>query len=951
MNPSNHPGATLNAPRRVRRWTWLALLTAIGVIVALLATRKETPHARVEKEAKRILSSVRKSDRNSSLLYRTLETMQNWPDPFPTLAEKLMGDNTDEPDPAESLASLGPWAVPILTNALTSDRSAAVRATAAEALSRMQDMNLLPALLAAFKSEREAPVQSAILQALGESRDERAEPLLASVLFSTNDSQVRISAASALGQFESSYAISNLTQTLASDADSSVRQALLLWDLPWTTKTEAKPALLAALQSDRDSDVRSYAARALRTHPDDDTVHALITASKQDSDAPNVRVAAISVLGEMTNVAVYPALLDAIRQESAEVRAAAIAALGNFPGAETEAIFAETLTSDSADKVRTSAAEAMERLPGIRTNRTLLTALTRSLQTDTAQEVRAAAASSLAQVGGVEAMLTLRNLLETERSGRVQIEAIGGVYRHASSNVTDVLLRLLEQSNLDVDALRETVRCLGLARAQLATPKLAQLLKDSKEELVRQAAATALGALDNTNAAAALQEALHRDDSAYVRSAIATSLGEMTVTRTTAVASNLLVALKREVDASVRVNLTSALGSLGDPVALPLLIQTLRSEKDRQLRAEAATALGKLKQTDAVPPLMKAIQRDPDRTVRANGLQSLYCLAGQEQEPFFLEIFKNDLSVRAEVANILGITASPEACSALMDSLQNGGWPARAAVIQALGDTGDRRATTPLIELLNGEASVASRSAAATALGRLCDPAAIPALQKTLEDRIVSIRQEAAWALGHIGNTSAAPALSRALSHDNFEVQFAASFALAETGARGEASALVPLLNHADERIRLAAASSLAFLDRADGISVLEVNLRSTDVWRRFTALISLLRLDTAETRQLLGDRPDTDPTLAAAIEAGLRLGGPGAATNLLCSAPDNESMMEDFRQFGARALILFNDPSTLPALKANANDLRAEIRSAARIAIRRIENRSAAKLPGHPRP
>jgi HEAT repeat protein len=215
-------------------------------------------------------------------------------------------------------------------------------------------------------------------------------------------------------------------------------------------------------------------------------------------------------------------------------------------------------------------------------------------------------------------------------------------------------------------------------------------------------------------------------------------------------------------------------------------------------------------------------------------------------------------------------------------------------------------------------------------------------LETALQDRIASVRQEAAWALGHIGDVRAAPALVQALSERNAELRFAVAFALAEVGALDAAPALVPLLQHTDDRTQLAAASALAFLDNSQGLAVLSETLHSRDTWKRFTALISLLRLGTPESHRLLADCHDSDMTLASVVEAGLRLGGAGAATNMLCTAKDNDSMTEDFRHFGARALVLFNDPGTLPALQANANDPREDVRVAVRVAIHRIQKKLA---------
>jgi HEAT repeat protein len=160
-------------------------------------------------------------------------------------------------------------------------------------------------------------------------------------------------------------------------------------------------------------------------------------------------------------------------------------------------------------------------------------------------------------------------------------------------------------------------------------------------------------------------------------------------------------------------------------------------------------------------------------------------------------------------------------------------------------------------------------------------------------------------------------------------------------------------LQHSEDRTRLAAASALAFLDNSHGLSVLDSTLRSHDTWQRFTALISLLRLNTPEAQKLLTDCHDQDNTLMVAIEAGLRVGGAGAATNMLCSPRRSESMTEDYRHFGARSLIFFNDPATLPVLEANANDSQNDVRAAVRIAIHRIKkkmkaNEQAAATPGN---
>jgi HEAT repeat protein len=56
--------------------------------------------------------------------------------------------------------------------------------------------------------------------------------------------------------------------------------------------------------------------------------------------------------------------------------------------------------------------------------------------------------------------------------------------------------------------------------------------------------------------------------------------------------------------------------------------------------------------------------------------------------------------------------------------------------------------------------------------------------------------------------------------------------------------------------------------------------------------------------------------------------------------------MTENYRHFGARVLVLFNDPATLPALLAHTNDPQPDVRTAVRMAIRRIQKQGATNAP-----
>lgn len=930
---------------RGSRFKRLALLLTVmglvaGALIWFFLRQSQTPEALVEKEVQRIFTKIRRTEGVAGQVRSIIEAMREWPTPFSQLANLTLGNEAEDSYGSFELAELGPLAIPALTNALVRDPVPRVRSEAASALGIMGGAHLAETLIVAFGNEPEAYVKESIVRALGNIQEERVESWLIKVLNDETQAVVRESAARALADFTSPAVLSVLTNLLATELDTMTASGLLMDHQTWLQRPEAKPALLAELRTDRNASVRRSVASALRYHPDDETVAALITALREDADWRLVRAAAAGALGQITNSMVKPALLEGMAQDHAEVRAASASALAGVPGDEVEAALVNALASDPTATVRAAAAHALGRKVVNRERRGFLAALVKSLRHDADEQVRAAAAEVLSRIGDREVVTVLRDVLTTERKGQVQVEAIGGIFRHSSQETGEFLLKLLNDGNLEADAEVEAVRGLGYLRAAAAIPKLSSILTSASDAHLRQTAAEALGSIGGTNVVTPLITALTKDDAPYVRAGAAAALGELTFA-STPVISALSSALARGPDGYVRAAAATALGELKDSSAQTPLVTALRRDRDRKTRAAAAAALGKLGRQEAVAYLEKAFQHDRDKSVRVNAIRSLAQIADHERGPFFIKVFETEWRMRSELASVLGWLGSPEATAVLRKSFTNEAGSERAAVITALGDAGDTNVLPQLTAILQRDHSATIRAAAATSLGRLCRAEAVPALTKALEDRSPSVRQEAAWAMGHIGASSGVPALVDALKRGNDDVRFAAAFALAEVGDRSAAPELLLLLNHANDRTRLAAASALAFLDDASGVLELEKNLRKEDAWRRFTALISLLRLNTAATQRLLTERHEADSTLRAVIEAGLRLGGVGAATNMLAAAPDNGDMLNDFRHFGARALILFNDPAALAALRQFENEPREDVRATVRIAIRRLEQRA----------
>ncbi|NLH98683.1 MAG: hypothetical protein GX446_04220 [Chthonomonadales bacterium] len=108
----------------------------------------------------------------------------------------------------------------------------------------------------------------------------------------------------------------------------------------------------------------------------------------------------------------------------------------------------------------------------------------------------------------------------------------------------------------------------------------------------------------------------------------------------------------------------------------------------------------------------------------------------------------------------------------------------RAAWI--LGERRDRSALRPLMELMVHARDLGAIEEAATALGKLGDPSAIPALAGVLQSSYLTDRIRAAEALGKIGGAEAATALQAALADRNASVREAAARALDFMTNRGD---------------------------------------------------------------------------------------------------------------------------------------------------------------------
>jgi len=203
------------------------------------------------------------------------------------------------------------------------------------------------------------------------------------------------------------------------------------------------------------------------------------------------------------------------------------------------------------------------------------------------------------------------------------------------------------------------------------------------------------------------------------------------------------------------------LGVLGDPVALPMLIDALRDE-NFTVKRSAIQGLGHLGDPSGISPLLGLLdQSRQDRT---------------SVSPFLV----------VDALGRLGATDPNRVTPRLLDLLDSDVWPdLKLCTLTALGRVGDPRAVEPLIQILHTHSDFRHRREAARALARTDHESVLPTLVLALSDRYRDVRYAVALALGHLDDSRAIQPLQMAYLHERVtRVRVGIERALARLGAR-----------------------------------------------------------------------------------------------------------------------------------------------------------------------
>ncbi len=316
--------------------------------------------------------------------------------------------------------------------------------------------------------------------------------------------------------------------------------------------------------------------------------------------------------------------------------------------------------------------------------------------------------------------------------------------------------------------------------------------------------------------------------------------------------SAIAAALKKEPKSDLRAAMVAALGRIRDREAIPVLADVLRNDLDKDVRSQAIDSLlrlyilvedsGPLRtifnkvrsaffmptalivgpevQVDASAKeaLAAALQKDFNDEVRSQAARALGSLKAADQVPMLAVALEDPQNrehraVRVEIVRTLGLIRDPAAGPALERTLRDPDRQVADEAVQAVGLVGHAPALAALEELFRTEKSQIIRNRALEALALLRDKGSIPLFESLLNDKNDFYRELSAEGLARL-DYDATGWKTRFTEEKKQNVRNALAFGLASSG---ENDYINDLANALDSRREEQAEVYLYELGKFDG--------------------------------------------------------------------------------------------------------------------------------------
>lgn len=296
----------------------------------------------------------------------------------------------------------------------------------------------------------------------------------------------------------------------------------------------------------------------------------------------------------------------------------------------------------------------------------------------------------------------------------------------------------------------------------------------------------------------------------------------------------VLTAGARATDPIVRRRAAMALGRIGSPAGLDLLVE-LTTDQDSTVQRDAAFALGLLGDTTGVPALRRLLTEsalDADPAVGLEAVSALARIGGADAATAVIDVLQGAVS---------RLTA-------------DGDTPALGLrAVQEAWRLGERAPVSTLVQLADAP-NLVVRRAAVHALFRLRAPEAGAVLLTAVRDEDAAVRKNAVRTLSAtyadssgLGRGAVGPVLVRAMEDDDIAVRIQALRALATYGDSTLAGAALDQLTDPSLAVQTEALLALGRLGGGEAAEALRGAARGGEYWVGRAALLGLARVDRAQ--------------------------------------------------------------------------------------------------------
>ncbi len=533
-------------------------------------------------------------------------------------------------------------------------------------------------------------------------------------------------------------------------------------------------ALAAALGDDADAERRNAARSALATlarpgWPAAEPTRALLEERAVGDADSDVRLLAVTALGESGNRNALPVLLRALADPEPNVTSAAADALAVLGDAGAVNGLARA-SLEGPLWSRLSAVVALGQLRDARAIPALADAAAEPL-------LVAAAMHSLGEIADPAGLDAIRRVLDAgtpDDAHAAQHAAALIVSAHPNLPPPGWLRSRVRGTEPELEAaLRngdpdQSARLLGIA----GSARAAEILLDAVEDPDLRAAATVgMALLPSETLAALLTQPLGPAQQAAILLAMP-PLADAAATQTVA-------EFLGNPDAEIRVAAVAALARSAPDVAVPTLLGAMTQPG---ARSAAADALSRFCEAPEQP--LVSLLTDPDARLRTAGAEGLTRCATPSATAAIRQALgrEHDPLVRRALIRALGAAGGDAAVAELAPLLQDPDTGIRFATARALGATRASAALAPLIEAL-GDPDVGVQAAVLRSLGLMRDPGAALPVGEWLRSANPDLRRTAARSLETVASAEVVEPLTRALDDPSWEIRVSAVRALGRIGA------------------------------------------------------------------------------------------------------------------------------------------------------------------------